>query len=166
MDLLLHHMPVIHFFFPVLQGIIRSDLVFFPHIGNPCFPVLFDLFCLSLQSEAFFVQKTDLARQLITLFKKLLMAFCALFLFLLPFFQLFCSHLFFCGKAFDLLTDLVDRLSLFCSFLAAFFQRIQNFFPLFRKNFDLLFQAPQIFLYEAFLLLGCRCVKTDPFQLL
>ena len=133
MDLLLHHMPVIHFFFPVLQGIIRSDLVFFPHIGNPCFPVLFDLFCLSLQSEAFFVQKTDLARQLITLFKKLLMAFCALFLFLLPFFQLFCSHLFFCGKAFDLLTDL-SIVFLFSAVSCCLFPENPEFLPSLSKE--------------------------------
>ena len=121
-------MAVTEFFFSVLQRIIRGDLVFLPHVGNTGFPVFFDLFCLSFQAETFFIQKADLVGQLIPFFKELFMALRAFFFFLLQFFKLFFGCFFFCSKTFDFSLDIFDRFSLFCSFLADFFQGIQNFF--------------------------------------
>jgi len=56
------------------------------------------------------------------------MTLCTFLFFLLQFFKLFPGCFFFCGKTFDLGLDIFDRFSFFCCFLAAFFQRIKDFF--------------------------------------
>ena len=121
-------MAITKFFFSVLQRIIRGNLVFFPHIGNTGFPVFLDLFRLGFQTETFFIQKTDLIGQLIPFFKELFMTLCTFFFFLLQLFKLFFGCFFFCGKALDLYTDILNGFSFLCCFLAAFFQGIQDFF--------------------------------------
>ena len=48
------------FFFSILKCIVWRDLIFFPHIGNLTFPLLLNFFCLTSQTEAFFIQKRSL----------------------------------------------------------------------------------------------------------
>ena len=53
-------LPVCQLLFSVLKGIVRCDFIFFPHIGNLTFPLLLNFFCLTSQTEAFFIQKRSL----------------------------------------------------------------------------------------------------------
>ena len=50
-------LPVCQLLFSVLKGIVRCDFIFLPHVGNLGFPLLFDFFGLTAQTETLFIKQ-------------------------------------------------------------------------------------------------------------
>ena len=101
-------LKIIELFFFVRKRVIWSDLILFPHVGDPSFPLFFDLFCLTAQTETFFVQKCGLLRKTVSFFKKCLVAFGSLFLLCLAFLSLYKKLFVFFAAVFDRFFEVLD----------------------------------------------------------
>ena len=101
-------LKIIELFFFVRKRVIWSDLILFPHVGDPSFPLFFDLFCLTAQTETFFVQKCGFLRKTVSFFKKCLVAFGSLFLLCLAFLSLYKKLFVFFAAVFDRFFEVLD----------------------------------------------------------
>ena len=146
-------LPVCQLLFSVLKGIVRCDFIFFPHIGNLGFPLLFDFFCLTAQTETLFIKQRCLFREMIPLFEKRLVAGTAFFLFFLPFDTSDIQNLFLTCTFGNGFFEFFNTVFFFMYFFGTSGKIFSDFFGLPVVCFNLIFQTADIFLKEMVLLL-------------
>ena len=163
--LLFHFRQIGQLLLSVGKGIVGSDLILLPHIGNTFFPALLQLIHLAFQAETLFVQKADLAGKLISFFKKFFMLSVSLLFLLLPFLQLQLCLLRLDAGIGSFCFQLLDRQFLLLHLLTAVGKRFINTFLLILQSLGLRIQTVQVFLVKLVLLIQRRSLKTDFLQL-
>src|SRR5699024_100488 len=104
----LHSLDVSEDFIPVFQRAVWRDLIFFTHIGDLIFSLLFCFFLLAFQTETFFIQKGDFFGKLVSFLKERFMAQVSLFFLLLPLLSLRRIFSLFLSAVFNGLSKRVD----------------------------------------------------------